>query len=484
MILVLCNGVFHSLFAQNEFDALRYSNLEFYGDARFNSMGGAFGALGSNMASLSVNPGGIGVYKSSDFSFTPAFHYNFTDTRQDGNLLNDGKLNFHFSNIGIVGNFGSSGNWQSVSFGMGYNRTSNFNSSISSRGTTDNTMLNRYVNELNQGAGTYDGDIESLYPFSSNLAYQTYLVNPTVADSLKYDNVFQNSKNITQSTRYETRGGTGEIFFSFGGNYNDKLFVGATMGVPTIRYVYDKNYTETADVSDTLTDFKSFTFHDYVKTSGAGFNLKLGLIYKISDWVRVGAAFHTPTLYGLTDNYNSTIKSELKNGTTYENSTPNGNYNYLLTTPYRFISSLAFVIGEYGVLSTDYELVDYSTARLRSDNSLGTDGYNFSNENQNIRNNFLVTQNVRVGTEWRLDPFRIRAGYRFQGNPISSSFSANQNSKSYSIGLGIKEDDYYFDVAYALKMYTSQTIIIAENNDYASTDLRDHYITFTLGFRF
>jgi ABC-type multidrug transport system fused ATPase/permease subunit len=279
------------LTAQNEFDALRYSNLEFYGDARFNAMGGSFGALGANMSSLSINPAGIGVYQSSDMSFTPAFHYNYTDTKLDGNSLTDGKLNFHFSNIGIVGNFSGSGDWQSVSFGMGYNRTSNFNTSISAKGKTDKTMLNTYVNELNANGGTFDGDIESLYPFSANLAYQNYLVNPTLADSLQYDNVFQNSKNITQTTNYETRGGSGEVFFTFGGNYNDKLYLGATMGIPTVRYIYDRNYTETSGANDTLTDFKSFTVNDYVKTTGAGVNFKLGMIYKVTDWVRIGMAF-------------------------------------------------------------------------------------------------------------------------------------------------------------------------------------------------
>lgn len=472
------------LSAQNEFDALRYSNLEFYGDARFNAMGGSFGALGANMSSISVNPAGIGVYQSSDFSFTPAFHYNYTDTKLDGNNLSDGKLNFHFSNIGIVGNFGGGGNWESVSFGMGYNRTSNFNTSIFAKGTTDNTMLNKYNNELNVNGGTYDGDIESLFPYSSNLAYQTYLVNPTLADSLQYDNVFQKSKNITQTTNYETRGGSGEIFFAFGGNYNDKLYLGASMGIPTVRYIYDRNYTEKSSIDDTLTDVKSFTIHDNVKTTGAGFNFKLGMIYKVTDWVRLGVAFHTPTIYGLTDDYQTTMKSEMKDGSTYDNSSPYGNYSYLLTTPYRFISSIAFVVGEHGVINADYEMVDYSTARLKSDNSQGYDGYDFSTENQNIRNNFELTQNVRVGTEWRLDPFRLRAGYRYQGNPISSNFNTNQQASTYSLGFGIKEEGYYFDVAYALKMYNNQTVIVAENNDFATSELKDHYITFTLGFRF
>lgn len=474
------------LSAQNEFDALRYSNLEFYGDARFNAMGGSFGALGANMSSLSINPAGIGVYQSSDFSFTPAFHYNFTDTQQDGNTISDGKLNFHFSNIGIVGNFDTGGNWQSISLGMGYNRTSNFNTSISAKGTTDNTVLNKYSTELSANGGIYEGDIETIeeYAFGSNLAYQNYLANPTLVDSMKYDNVFQNSKNITQTTNYETKGGSGEIFFAFGGNYNDKLYLGITMGIPTVRYIYDKNYTETSDINDTLTDFKSFTIHDYVKTTGAGFNFKLGLIYKVTDWVRLGAAFHTPSIYGLTDNFQTTMKSEKKDGSTYDISSPNGNYSYLLTTPYRFISSIAFVIGEHGVINADYEMVDYSTARLKSDYDAGIDGYDFSKENQNIRNNFQITQNVRIGSEWRLDPFRLRAGYRYQGNPLNNSFYSNQQSSTYSVGFGIKEEGYYFDVAYALKMYNNQTIIVAENDDYASTTLKDHYITFTLGFRF
>jgi long-subunit fatty acid transport protein len=470
--------------AQNEFDVLRYSNIEYYGDARFNAMGGSFGALGANMSSISVNPGGIGVYKSSDISFTPAFHYNFSESKLDGNTIDDGKLNFHFSNIGLVVNFEGAGNWQSTSFGMGYNRTNNFNTSIAAKGETNLSSLTQFTDELNANGGTFDGDIEYNYPFSANLPYQTYLVNPISGDSLQYDNVFANSNNIEQFTTYETRGGTGEMFFAFGGNYADKLFLGASFGIPTVRYVYDRNYTETVAESDTVSEFKSFTMHDYVKTSGAGFNLKLGLIYKVNDWVRLGMAFHTPTLYALTDDYNSSIRSEMKDGTVYDYSTPAGKYNYMMTTPYRFISSAAFIVGSHGVVNVDYELVDYTTGRLKADNSYETDGYNFADENESVRNNFQLTQNVRVGTEWRLEPFRLRAGYRYQGDPLKNSFNVDNSSNTYSIGAGIKEDDYYFDIAYALKMQKSQTTIVENQADYASTDLRNHYITFTLGFRF
>ena len=77
--------------AQNEFDALRYSTLDYYGEARFNAMGGSFGALGANMSALSINPGGLGVYNSSDFSFSTSFHNNYTESNYKGNRITDGK---------------------------------------------------------------------------------------------------------------------------------------------------------------------------------------------------------------------------------------------------------------------------------------------------------------------------------------------------------------------------------------------------------
>jgi hypothetical protein len=468
--------------AQNEFDVLRYSTLDHYGEARFNAMGGSFGALGANMSALSINPGGIGVYRSSDFSFTPSFHYNYTESNKEGNNISDGKLNFHFSNVGLVGYFEAGGDWKNINIAIGYNRTSNYNTSISIKSTTDSSFLSTYTNNLNANNGIEEGDIAGTFPFSSNLGYQTYLVNPLVSDSLKYDHVFANSDNITQTTKYQTRGGSGEMYFALGGNYSDKLYVGALVGVPTVRYVFDRNYTETSEESDTLTEFKSFSIHDYVKTTGAGVNLKFGLIYKVTDWFRVGTAFHTPTVYSLSDEFETSVTSENKNGETITEESPFGTFDYFVTTPYRFVSSASFIIGKYGVINGDYEIIDYASARIREDNTFSS--ADFSGENENIRSNFQLTHNIRVGSEWRLDPFKLRVGYRYQGDPIKDSFNADNSASIYSVGAGIKQDGYYFDMAYSLKTYKAESSIIAEQEDFATVNLKDHYITFTLGFRF
>ncbi len=472
-----------SSFAQNEFDVLRYSQLDFNGDARFNAMGGSFGALGANMSAISVNPGGLGVYKGSDFSFTPGFHYGYSESNVNNKTTADGKLNFHFANVGLIGNFKTNGKWESVTMGIGYNRTSNYNSKVSISSTTNSSALGTYVNELNADGGIFEDDIYDVFPFTSSLAYQSFLVNPISGDSLRYNHVFSKSKNITQTTNYETRGGSGEMYFALGGNYSDKLYLGALIGVPSVRYIYDRNYTETSDPSDTLTDFSSYSVHDYVKTTGTGLNFKLGMIYKATNWFRLGAAFHTPTLLSLTDQYHTSISAEKKDGTVFKDETPSGSFNYLVTTPYRFVSSASIVVGSRGVVNVDYEIVDYSTARISEDPEYAT-GVDFSPENESIRSNFQLTQNLRVGSEVRFDPFRVRLGYRLQGDPLNGRFDLDSGASTYSGGIGIKEDGYYIDMAYSLKSYNNQTIINADQNEFASSELKEHYVTFTLGFRF
>ena len=61
--------------AQNETDALRFSQTFPGGTARTIGMSGAFGAFGGDFSTLSINPAGIGVYRSSEFSITPAMNY-------------------------------------------------------------------------------------------------------------------------------------------------------------------------------------------------------------------------------------------------------------------------------------------------------------------------------------------------------------------------------------------------------------------------
>ncbi|MDA3853446.1 MAG: hypothetical protein PF444_04305, partial [Bacteroidales bacterium] len=74
LIITLFASLF-SISAQTAFDALSFSREVSGGTARYMSMGGAFSALGGDFSTLSVNPAGIGIYRSNEFTFTPTLDF-------------------------------------------------------------------------------------------------------------------------------------------------------------------------------------------------------------------------------------------------------------------------------------------------------------------------------------------------------------------------------------------------------------------------
>ena len=90
------------------------------------------------------------------------------------------------------------------------------------------------------------------------------------------------------------RGGLSEFDIALSGNYNNKFYIGGTLGFPMVDYHEESSYSET-DISDTIGYFKSFTLNEKLHTSGSGFNFKLGMIFRPVDWMRIGTAVHTPT---------------------------------------------------------------------------------------------------------------------------------------------------------------------------------------------
>ena len=102
IIIILALAVSSLVNGQNAVDALRYSQQFMGGTARYMAMGGAFGALGADLSVLSTNPGALGVYKSSDFSFTPSVHVGASNSLYNGYSGSDSKTNFALANAAIT----------------------------------------------------------------------------------------------------------------------------------------------------------------------------------------------------------------------------------------------------------------------------------------------------------------------------------------------------------------------------------------------
>jgi hypothetical protein len=484
-----------SLSAQNEIDALRYSQTMIGSTARSLSMGGAFGALGGDYSCLSTNPAGIGIFRKSDFSFSLGFAGRDYVTDFGGSSTSDDRFDVDIPNLGLVlasGSQKSGGAGSGVAFAIAYNRLASFNNSITFEGRNENnSILDSFLEEVNAESGTPSNQLAELHPFRGNLAYMAWLINPTISDTNQYASVIENG-GITQSMKLESTGSMGEFSLGVAGRIDDLLFIGASVSFPNIDYEEIKTFTEqdtdesvfVSDSTLTYQDFRALKYENFLKTTGNGFNLKAGLIAMPLDWLRIGAAIHTPTWFFMSDIYSSRIASQFSNGS-FDVSSPEGNYSYNLNTSWRSIASLGFIFGKTGLLSFEGELVQYPKAKLKASD------YAFTEENQVINNIYRQTTfNLRAGGEWRYEPFSIRAGMAYYGSPFEARYvdsKTDQRMISYSGGIGYRAKKYYIDLGFVtynrgegLRPYTIST----EATPLATIKKTESRVVTTFGWKF
>lgn len=439
-------------------------------------MGGAFSTLGADFSVLSTNPAGIGVYKRGEMTISPVFGYTGIESAYLGKTADDYKYNFNINGFGMVfaGKLAkqadeSKPQWKGVQFGFGVNRLQNFHGRSIIEGLNENGTILDVYHSYAQGI-PYD----QLNPFDTELAYNTYLL-----DTLSFtDNYVQaHYGGAIQRETKTTKGGVNEMVITLGGNYNDRLYIGGTIGVPFIRYEEYSTYSE-VDERDSIPGFKSLAIKDELTTFGTGFNFKLGIIYRITDWVRISGAFHTPTFFTMTDEWQRDMYSKLDFGN-YNDKSPRGRYEYSLMTPMRAIGGIAFVIGQRGTVSAEYEMVDYSEARLSEKNESG----GFFNQNEVIRNSYTSAGNIRVGTEWVFMPFSVRAGYALYGSPFKSGLN-DASEQLISAGVGIREQGYFIDFAYVNASSKYDHYLYPGVVEPAKSKASKHAFVTTLGIRF
>lgn len=447
IIAAVLVGLFSTTSAQTELDALRLSQLFYGSTARSMSMGGAFTALGGDFATLGLNPGGIGIYRAGEFSITPVFNFQKSESIYMGTPGDDFKYSFTVDNLGFVGvlNSGNDRGWISTNFGVGFNKLNNFNRNVVMQGVNDFASMSDYF--LYWADGTFP---ENLDPYWERLAFDTYII-----DTISFPNFYETYVPLgtTQVQTLNTSGGINEWSFTLGGNYDNKLFLGASLGIITVRYVERSSHTET-DVAD-YNDFQQFVFNRRVSTKGTGFSFKLGAIYRPIQALRLGASVHLPIFYSLTDEESSSMKSWFDTGEYYSAvpTTSTGNpmgrriKEFGLSTPLRFNTGAALILGRLGLVSLDYELVDYSTIRLRETDG----GDSFTGTNNLMSDVYRPIHNLRIGGELKLNNIAFRGGYGLYQSPYASG-QMNDNS-SYSVlsaGFGIRESNFFLDFGYAM----------------------------------
>jgi hypothetical protein len=478
------------LAAQDDIDAMRYSRTSFYGDARFMSMAGSFGALGANLSCMNFNPAGIAMYRNGEFVVTPGIKFNSVTATHYDNNSSDFLTKLNISNIGFVTAWDQRNPYppsskqyanfnQRNAFGISWNRLADFNVNTSIEGYPNNSsIINDFVNVAN---GYYPSQLNPTY---EGLAYQTYLINPqSSTDSSHYWGMMLPNTPLKQTKTINETGRMSELAFSFAHSFNDKFYGGLTLSIPMVRYNRTATYSE-FDTKDQVWPFRSLEYDEKLATTGSGVNLKLGAIYRVNPSLRVGAYVHTPTSFNLTDTYQydmaATYDTALTSTGTDYSATSSGYFKYKIVTPMRAGGSVSYIYQKLAALNADIEYVNYATAKMKDN-----DNY-LSGVNAVIASKYSSTLNLRVGGELNIRPVVVRAGFASYGSPFGPTVTGKFVRNSYTAGVGFRgPSNVYLDLA-AVYTRTQEDYYLFSSQFVKSSLLTTSTVYFvaTLGVKF
>ncbi len=515
------------------YEAAKLSGNELNGTARFIGMGGAMSALGGDLSVISTNPAGLAIFRRSDIMISAGFDQHSTSLGGMDESHTQARLN----NIGVVIPFPveTSRILSNVNFGFQYQRRNNFYKNMSL-----NQVLRNGLSQLGQAAamakGTPESDIwgtEDYNPFyNGNVGWLPLAaVNTEIMRSmddagsmyeygylLDLDGNFALPTEATSLFNSTEEGGIDQMDFSFSFNFNDRFYLGASIGYYHVDYTKNTYYDEGIMDND-LGEFLGYYIYSDNWIHGDGVDFKLGAIVRPIEEspLRIGFAVHTPVFYRLT------LTTGFDAGAVYEyevewddvsqtqtvtlDDAYVSSYDYMsgypidqdfrLRTPWLFNVSAGYTIGTNIALGAEYEYEDYSSCNLKNPY-----GENDLYGNEQISSQLKGVHTLRVGGEYKVMPeVALRAGYNYSSSAYKEGsykslpyYSINTDTDytnhealhQVTAGIGVRlTGNTYLDLAY--KFLTQKGDFYAfDDSDLQPVSLKEkrHSFVATLGYRF
>ena len=416
-ICALC--IAHCIFSQGLMDVSRMANTDIMGTARYMSMAGSMGALGGDPSAVLDNPAALGIYRSSELSFTLNATPSVTLATSSTHAVKQNDFFFNFNQLSYVISLqsGKDHGYVSSNFSFAYNRLKDFHrqTSVAANGTTSMTNM---IADLTNGfhpSALHEGNI--YVPYMSVLGYEGYLMDPY------FDGFNENGDSVFNYTPYdyntnrmayrgEESGRIDEYNFSYAANIGHYLYIGAGVGMQTLNY-------HLISSSGEMYEGAMMTLKNEFRTSGIGWNVRVGAIVRPVSWMRLGFSFQSPTWYSLTDRFYAKIVGEGTSAdyATVEYSTPSSSSSYGFNSPLKLQASAGFVLGKVALINVDYLYSNNVGMRLKGSTS---SDYLFAEpefvyENEEIKNYSLSTHTIKVGAEFRIaSQFSFRAGAAYR----------------------------------------------------------------------
>lgn len=431
-------------------DAVRFSVDNLTGSARFRAMSGAFGALGGDPSAIMVNPAGSAVFNYNSGTASLSSYNTNNNSNYFGTRTKKNDNSFDLNQIGAVFVFNNNNPEATVNkftLGFNYENTNNFDNSIYSQGTNPTNSVDSYFISYANGTtlSTLDNSFYDQLSFREQqayLGYNAYVFNPVadVANNTNYVSNYDNAaNNFYHENRINSSGYKGKVALNFAAQLKKIVYLGATINVHFTDHIKTTNFYEDANTPSGL---NAIRFNNERYTYGGGVSFGLGSIVKITEQLRAGVAYESPTWLRLQDEIRQNVVSYgTTNGTVIVD--PFATYildDYTVKTPSKWTGSLAYVFGKNGLLSMDYSYKDHSNTEYVSN------GYDAINTE--LSNTLTAAGELRIGAEYRIKNVSLRGGYRYEESPYKNGYTMGDLT-GYSGGIGFTFNNSRFDLAYS-----------------------------------
>lgn len=375
--------------AQTSFDAAKLYEEELNGTARYVAMGGAMGALGSDISVISHNPAGIGTYHQSDINLSVSTfgssvntdplatraHQLFSNGRTYYSHNTKSDINLSFDNISAVFS-GSDGGSNYFNFAMSYRKLQNMDRDL-------DYVDKFFVNDSGDPEKQYvvyrefkDHQRNKIHSFDFNLSCN-------LSDIVYFGWTFGILATDTWSEGY----------------FYDYYPLAANVDAEDLPYVVPESVMDKSARDYTAVDKMN-------QGEGTGWNMAFGTIIRPIPALRLGAAIKSPTYYKQYLEYADylyAVMGEQKDGNKFPNSV-----DYKFSSPWSLDLSAGLTFGGSKVncaLGAEYE--KHFTQR----SSLSIGNTRLGDQGSIDYKDFSV---LKAGFEMNIFNLSIRGGYNYR----------------------------------------------------------------------
>lgn len=465
-LLTITAGLFLTAAHSQEIpDALRYAVENINGTARYRAMSGAFGALGGDFSSINVNPAGGAIFVNNQVGVTLSSYNVNNKSNYFGTNTSEEDHTFDLNQAGgilVFENDREKTGWRKFTLALNYENTNNYDNTIFSAGTNPtNSVSNYFVSYANQNGGVALSTLQNSFYEQLNyadaqafLGYQGYIINPSedVPGNTLYVSNVPGGGNYYQENAFVSTGYNAKLTVNFATQYQDWLYLGINTNFYNTDYRQSSSFFE-ENSNDPANGAQRLRFNNDLYTYGSGFSVNLGAIAKF-EGLRAGLAYESPTWYRFQDELSQSLSSvRVGEDATLVTTIVDPNVTiiydtYKLQTPGKLTASLAYVFGAHGLLSVDYSMKDYGNMKFRPESD-------FMNANDVMSDVLDVSNELRIGGEYRIQKFSLRGGYRNEGSPYKNK-NIMGDLTGYSAGIGYNFGNTKLDLSYSYSERESQ----------------------------